>query len=121
LLIDKEGNLDFDYFKKIHKELVWKKVPRELSKKVKEYFYTGEYEDSKRIIKVSIRPTKYMKIQETFKGRKPDGSAPNKLYKGPLVNWGSTVEVLIDDSVLNEIKKLAKTPNITGVQKVTWR
>lgn len=120
-LLIEDGQLNFQQFKKIHKRLEWKKVPRELNQKVKDYFYIGTYEDENILVKVSIRPTKYMKVEETFKGRKLDGSVPNKIFKGQTCNWGSTVEVLIDDSVLDEIKKLAKTPKGDATQKVTWR
>jgi len=119
-LLIENGLLDFQEFKKIYKDLKWRKLPRSLNKKVKDYFYVGRYEDDKKIINIAIRPTKFMKVEETWKNRKLDGSKPPKGWAGKVCEWGTTIEVLIDDTVLDKIKKVSKTPKGGTVQKVTW-
>ena len=117
----KDQKLNMTNFKKIFNTLDWLRVPRKLNQDVTDYFYIGKYEDEEKIIKVKVRPDMHMAVEETLKNMTLDGKKPPKgAVSKKLCNWGASVEVLIDDSVLNRIKKIAKVIEAPTAQKVTW-
>jgi len=119
MLIEKQ-RLNEQAFKDFFSKLNWKRYPRQLSAKVKEYFYLGTYEDESVIIKVKVRPTLRMEINESFKGFDRDGQKVRKGYKGKTYSFGTTVEVLVDKKFMNKIKSVAKTPKDMGIQRFSW-
>jgi len=120
MLIENE-KLNIEEFKSLAPTLNWLKLPRKLGPNHTEYFYSSKYEDSSTIIKVTIRPSLWMSVSESFKNRMPmDGSIPKPDYKGPVVEWGSYAEMAIDESVLNKIKEWAKPPANVPTQTMTW-
>ena len=108
-MLIKDGNLDFKEFKKFFMKLEWKKVPRKLGPDHSQFFYVAKYEDEEKIIKVTIRPSNVMQLSESFKNRVINtGKAPPKGYKGALADFGTTVEVRVDQSVITKLEKIAK-------------
>jgi len=110
-MLIENGNLDFEEFKKFLNKLEWKKVPRKLGPDHSEYFYIANYEDEEKKIRIQVRPSLRMKVTESFKNRTIHGNIPPEGYRGQLVDFGSTAEVLIDKSVIEKLKKIAKSPD----------
>lgn len=120
MLIEDE-KLNIEEFKSMFDSFDWIKAPRKLTKKITEYFYIGKYEDSDKIIRVTIRPSMRMQIIETFKNRHPRTGAPVKEdYKGETVQFGSCVETLITENLLDKIKKEAVTNKKKTIQTIDW-
>jgi len=120
-MLIKNGNLDIKEFKDFFDKIEWIKAPRNLSTKIKEFFYLATYEDDNKVIKISIRPSMRMKISESFKNKLVDGSDPkNKEDKNAKYEFGTTIEVLIDNELLDRIKKKAQPPKENSIQKVIW-
>lgn len=113
-----EGEFNLNYFKQIYKDLEWKRVPRELGPRHSSFFYVGYSEDDKHRIKIKIRPTMYMSVEETYKGFTKDGKEGKR--PGDTYEFGTTVEVKIDESVLDKIKAVAKEDDGEKLQKVSW-
>jgi len=119
LIVD--GNLNVEAFKEFFNKLNWVKTPRKLSQDHIDYFYIGSYEDDKKVIKVSVRPSKRMQISESFKNRTVDGEIPNpKASKRGLVNWGSTVTVVVDDKFIQAVKDVSEFRSSEKIQKLSW-
>jgi hypothetical protein len=126
MLINWENKeLNISEFKKAIKSLRWEKHERKLGISV-ETWYIGLYEDDKKIIQVSIRPTKRMQVSETFKLRKPNGTAPsekelnNPTARNKLVDYGCTAQVKVDDSFVQMIKNIAVKPKKKQIQELSW-
>lgn len=108
-MIINDNKLDVKEFKEIFESISWIKLPRNLGKNHSEFFYSGKYETDDKKISITLRPSMVMAISETFKNRHPsDGSIPTESYRGPLVEWGGTIEVLMDAKFLKAVEKLAK-------------
>lgn len=116
----KDGKFKLSHFKKFYEKMQWTRVPRQLGPKHSAFFYYGKYEDEFKIINIRIRPTMFMVVEETVKGCDKNGNkvAPN--YKGPTFEFGTTVEVQIDEAFLKKIKDLAKPEISNSIQKVSW-
>jgi len=117
-MLIKNGNLDFEELKSFFKELEWKKVPRKLGPDHLDFFYVGYYESDEKIVEIKVRPSLRMQVTESFKNRiATTGKEPPKEYKGILANFGSTIEVVIDKSVIEKLKKLAKPKDKPIIKK----
>lgn len=101
-------------------QLYWTKYPRKLGKDFSEFFYSGNFEDEKRIVKVTIRPSLWMSVSESFKNLKPNGKTPEDGYTGTLVNCGTSVEVQVDENFRKNIEAISKPPKEKLIQKVFW-
>lgn len=120
-MLIKDGNLDIKEFKSMMTKFNWRRVPRWFGPDRKDVFYIVKYEDEEKKIEVSVRPSLRMKVNESFKNYTTKGAPAPENYTGTTVDWGTSVEVLIDEKFLNEIQKLAKNNLETSkVQKVTW-
>ena len=118
LIIDQQLNLE--EFKGFYKQMNWKVMHRKLSDTISDTFYVGIYKDKKRNIKVTIRPSMVMMISESTKGLTEKGKKPWFGYKGELFDFGTTIEVKIDDQFLNRIKEEASTDDGEQIQQVAW-
>jgi hypothetical protein len=120
-MLIKDGVLNIEEFKALMPTLSWKRAPRWAGKDREDVFYISHYEDDNKIIEVSIRPSLRMLLSESFKNYTPKGDPAPENYTGPLVDWGSSVEVIIDEKFLEEIKKLAEPAGPTStLQKISW-
>lgn len=116
-----DNKLDLKKFKEIYTALEWTRVPRKLSANHSSYFYIGKYEDNDILVKVQIRPSMRMKVQESYKHCDIKGNKIDKnLYKGDTYTFGSTVEVIVDNIFLDKIKEVAKELQEKDIQKVSW-
>lgn len=115
--------LDIELFKKYISKIDWIKK-EEIIKDLKQITYRGDFEDENKKIKVIIRPTKWMQIHEIFKNRLQNGVPPEKDFKpsrtNPLVDFGCSCQVFVDDSFVEKIDTLAKEFKRNPVQKVSW-
>lgn len=114
-----DGNLNIQLFKELVPTLTWKIYPRQIGT-CTQHFYITKYEDEEKIIEVSIRPSLRAQIIETFKNRTPTGNIPPSNYNGPLVEYGSSVEIIIDNKFLDKIKSLAKVEDSKNTQVISW-
>lgn len=120
-MLIENNKLNIEEFKAFFDSINWKRVPRNLGQDHSEYFYIGSYEDDDKIVQVTIRPSKIMAVSETFKRRMiSDGSIPPEGFKGQVVNWGSSVEVRVDDKFLEAVVKAAKPLPPRENQVLTW-
>jgi len=119
-MLVKEDKLNLEEFKKIYKDLEWLRVPRTLGVDHSEYFYVGKkYSDDHRI-NVQVRPTMRMKVAESFKKYDRNGKEVDPKRAKEVFWFGSTVEVVIDNSVLDKIKEIAVEKKEDLKQKVSW-
>lgn len=120
-MLIEDNILNTKEFKKFFKELDWVRVPRTLTQDHTDYFYVGVYEDSDISIKAIIRPSMYMQLFETFKNRTIDGKKPGQISnKTKLVDWGASVEVLVDESFMKKVKSVAKEKEPEKRQTLSW-
>lgn len=124
MLIDWEENkLDVVEFKNFYKNLKWTKVVRRVGS-TEELWYKGEYEDEDKIVKATIRPSMRMQLTETFKNRLANGTAPKKGQKpsktSPFVEYGSTVQVIVNEQLVETIDKVSTKLQKKKPQKVEW-
>lgn len=119
-ILIKDGQLNVKHFKKIFKTLKWVKAPRKLTEECKEFFYLGQYEDDKYIIKIKVRPSMRMQVEESFKNRLLDGRKPSPKNKQKTCTWGTSIEVVIDKEVLKKIDDAASLLDENKVQKISW-
>ena len=123
MLIDNE-KLNIEEFKTLVPNMTWLKLPRNLGTNHSEYFYSGKFEDDSKLIQVTVRPSLWISVTESFKNRRPqDGLPPTEediAKNRPLVDWGSYIEINIDENFLNKIKELAKSPESRTSQTVSW-
>jgi len=120
MLIVKQ-KLNFSAFKRFYKKMAWIKTSRKLSDTKVDDFYIGRYEDKEMDIKVSIRPSMRMAVSESFKNMTPTGEKPAKDYKGKLCEFGTTIEVIIDDKFLDKIAKEVKSDLTGETQRISWK
>jgi hypothetical protein len=120
-MLIKDQQLDMGEFKTFYKQMLWRRVPRKLSDNHSDYFYVGTFEDAERIIRISVRPSMRMQVSESFKGYMANGQkAPAGYDPAKLVEYGTTVEVMIDGSVLDKIKEVAVENPQAQTQNVKW-
>jgi hypothetical protein len=120
-MLIEDGKLNIEDFKKLFSSITWTKLPRNLGVNHKEYFYSGKYENPEMVVSVTIRPSMNMAISESFKNRMPmDGSIPPDGYRGPLVNWGSSVELMVDENFIKEVDNVAGQLMNKTIQKLEW-
>ena len=116
-----DNQLNTAVFKEVFQNLVWTKLPRVLGPNHTEFFYSGIYSDELKEIKVLLRSSLAMSVTESFKNRMPqNGAIPADSYKGPLVDWGSYVEVRVPQSLYDEAAALAKPLPKKQTQKIEW-
>ena len=115
-----EDKLNTELFKTIYSDLIWQRLPRQLGPNHQQYFYVGEYDDGIKTIRVQIRPSMWMKVTESYKKYDKNGKEIDNKYTGQIYSFGKTVEVLIDDNVLDKIKKLAIPQNKNDIQRISW-
>ena len=120
-MLIKDGNLDFSEFRSVVKKLDWTKITRNLDGRRNENFFIGRYEDEFKVIKVSVRPSFKMQISESYKNKTADGKIPSKNYNGPLYNFGTTIEVEIDQSFIDELDKISVPAGIKDKKVFKWR
>ena len=122
-MLIENGILNIDEFRQLVPTLKWEQAPRWLNKDHKEIFYIAFYEDDKKEIEITIRPSLRMAINESFKNYTIHGNPAPEDYKGNLVKFGTTIEVLIDNDFLEEIKKIATPmePINAPIQKINWK
>jgi len=116
----KDGKFKLSFFKKFYEQMQWTRVPRQLGPKHPAFFYYGKYEDKFKIVNIRIRPTMFMVVEETVKGCDKNGNKPPTNYRGQTFEFGTTVEVKIDEAFLKKIKDLAQAETTTSIQKVSW-
>jgi len=115
-----EGKLDFNKFKETYKSLKWVRVPRQLGPNHSDFFYVGSLKDKSHTINIQVRPSMRMKVSESFKKYDRNGKELETKNEESLFWFGSTVEVIIDDTVLDKIKKVATHKLDNDKQKVSW-
>lgn len=115
----KDGEFDIKEFKKKYKKMEWKKVPRQLGP-AKDFFYIGTLKENNEEITIKIRPSMRMMITESSDGFDQHGKKLPDSYKGQTYKFGTTIEVLIDDKFLDNIKKICKDHKGEITQKVSW-
>lgn len=115
-MLIKDNKFNLDHFKEIYKTLNWQKAPRKLGPDHSEFFYVGTFENDEKRINIQIRPSMRMKVMESFKGFDKNG----KKIKDGQFNFGTTVEILIDEDFAKKIKEIASVKTEDGIQKVVW-
>lgn len=119
LIVD--NKLDTAALKQAFSTITWTILPRSLGPNHTEHFYTGQYSDDVKEIKIILRPSLTMSVTESFKNRMPqNGNIPQPGYVGPLVDWGSYVEVKVPESFLAEVKSVAQPLPVKQKQKIEW-
>ena len=117
---DDNPELDLVVFKEMVNELPWYKKIRKLGS-VEQTFFIATLETDEKIIHISIRPSKRMQISESFKNRDTEGRAiPEGRQVREVVNFGATVEILVDDSLINKINSIAKDYVKPKQQVISW-
>jgi len=116
-----DGKLNLAGFKRFYKKINWIKAHRKLSENKSDSFFIGTFEDSKKKIKVVIRPSMIMMLSESFKNMTEEGKKPDKSYKGKLCEFGTTIEVKIDDMFLDKIIELSKEHRNNETEKISWK
>ena len=106
-------------FKKIYKSMNWKKVCRKTGSSM-DFFYIGILDNENKKIKVKIRPSMRMMVEETGKNFDKNGIALKENYDGIKYEFGTTIEVLINEKFLSQIQKLCKDTNENNIEKVNW-
>lgn len=119
-MLIEENKLNIDYFKLIFDSIIWKKKIRVLSENRKEVFYIGKFENEDKVIKITIRPSMRMQVSESFKNRTLEGKVPPKDFKGQLCEFGSTIEVIVDKSVVDQISQKSKNYETEKPQVISW-
>lgn len=120
-MLIKDGQLDVIQFKSFFDELKWVSKKRKTAQNKKpEVFYLGVYENAEKKISISVRPTLWMRVTESQKNMTPSGEKPSENYKGPLVDYGTSVEVKIDQSIIDQILKVSKERERSKPQTVSW-
>jgi predicted methyltransferase len=119
-MLIKDQQLDAQEFKKFYKQINWQKLPRQLNKNHSDYFYIGQYEDDEKIIGITLRPNKAMQVSESFKGYSKHGKKLPKNSKEKKVNWGTTVQLRVDQKTFDKIKEIAKEKPKINTQFLTW-
>lgn len=118
-MLIEDNKLNIKQFKDFFNSLDWVRVPRTLTQDHTDYFYIGTYEDEEKKVSISIRPSLYMKVVETIKNLTPEGKKPTS-DNVRLVNWSSSVEVQVDESLMNKVKSVAKEKKQEENQIVSW-
>jgi hypothetical protein len=119
-MLIKDKQLDINEFKRFYRQITWQKLPRQLNENHTDYFYIGQYEDEDRIIKITLRPNNSMQVSESFKGYSKDGHKLPSHKKHEGVNWGTTVQLRIDEKAFEKIKEIAKEKPKINTQFLTW-
>jgi len=115
-----DNELNIKEFKEFFPELDWIKVPRKLSEEVSDYFYVGTYETEDRRVHVSVRPSMRMQITDTNKKCTKNGDEPLESYNGRFYQYSSSVEVLVESSLISKIEEVAKELPKQKNQTVSW-
>ena len=119
MLIENQ-QLNIEEFKSIFNDLSWYKLPRKLNQDHSEFFYIGKLDTPEKIIKITVRPSMCMQVEETFKNMTLEGLTPPANYKGRLCEWGTTVEVRIDNLLLDKVKEVSQEYEKRKTQFVSW-
>jgi hypothetical protein len=115
-----DGKLNVETFKSLFEKLSWIQAPRVLGVNHREFFYFCRYEEDDWFLIIKVRPSKWMQVSETFRGRTIQGNVPPENHNGPTVDWGSTVEVKIDQALFDKIKEVSVAKPEREVQTVKW-
>lgn len=91
-LIKKDNTINLSGFKKVIKDLDWKKIPRKTGDRI-EFFYSGRLDTSEKIITVVIRPSLSMTVTEMFK----------KHENGKTELFGHSAESHISETFLSKL------------------
>jgi len=118
-LIESE-KLNVDNFKAFIKDKTWIRLPRKLNKDNTAFFYTLNYEDDTKIVKIVVKPHKEMSVTESFKNYMLNGEPAPSNYKGQTCDWGFYVNVKVDEEFIKNIDKIAKNKDIPEKQLITW-
>jgi hypothetical protein len=118
-MLIEDGKLNLDEFKARFDEFTWIKVPRQLGPNHTDFFFVCKHEDEDWIIEIKTRPSKRMKVSESYKHCDIKGNIVPKETKEKFV-FGTTVEVVISDSVLDKISQVAKEKEKDGIQKIDF-
>lgn len=112
--------LDSENFKKIVFDLKWTKKIRTMGN-ISQVFYSGILENEDKKIHVSIRPSMVMRVTESFKNRDIEGRAIKENQRPrEIVNFGSTVEIRIDNSFLNKVEEIANNEEKKQPEVFKW-
>lgn len=121
-MLIEDGKLNIKELKSQVTSIKWTKVPRELGPRHKQFFYVGSYEDEDKIIDISIRPSMWMQVKESFKnrdvvtGKKVTKPKSNQKY----VTFGSSTQVRVNESFVEKIKELAQEMEQREIQTISW-
>lgn len=119
-MLIENNQLNVHSLKEIFNELSWVKYPRKLNENHTDYFYVGMLDNDIKRIKINVKPNLEMQIEETFKNMTLDGQVPPPEYKGRLCEWGTTVQVIIDETFLDQVKLVSSEFKPKATQKITW-
>lgn len=114
------SKLNIKAFKEFFPNLDWIKAPRSLTSKHVDYFYIGKYEDEYKKVKIVIRPSGRMAITESLKNRDINTGEIPKKNSAKVGDWGTYLEVIIDEKVLEKVREAAKTKPKMEKQTITW-
>ena len=107
-MLIEDGKLNITEFKARYKEFDWVRVPRKLGPDHKDFFYITSFEDEDWKIQIKTRPSMRMSISESYKHCDIRGKKVSREYTKEKYDFGTSIEITITDSTLEEIKKIAK-------------
>ena len=116
-MLIEDGKLNTQEFKLRYQSFDWIRVPRQLGPDHKEYFYIANYEDEDWKISIKTRPSMRMSVSESYKhcdvkGNKVDPATTTKY------EFGTSIEVVITENTLEQIRKVAKELPPIGSQEL---
>jgi hypothetical protein len=123
-MLIENNKLNVQEFKEVFDSISWTRLPRKLGVNHTEYFYSGYWETPTFKVQITVRPSLVMALTETFKNRMvTDGSIPADGYRGQLVDWGSYIEMRVDQKFLDDVALRAvpkAEPSSSNIDKLEW-
>jgi len=117
---DSKPTLNIKTFKEQLELFPWTKKIRKLGNQ-EQVFYIATLNTDTKTIHISIRPTLRMQLSESFKNRDTEGRAIKEGSRPrEVVSFGSTVEVLVDSTLINKIESIAKDIELKKPVVVSW-
>lgn len=98
--------------KKMIPKMDWRYVDRSLPAGL-DKFYVGTFENDETQIHISLRPGRRCKVMETQKN-------VMKTSQGGLRDYGTSLEIIVDDLFVAHIKSIAKPKEENKMQTFTW-
>lgn len=115
-LFDTDGELKIDKLKEVVKTSPWYRTPRNLTLGKTEHFYYCMDETGDRRIKLVLRPSRRLQIQESLLKVIPDRRGQ------PAGDYGHTKELVVDEEFYENVKDMSQEPPVSkSPTSITWK